>query len=126
MRVWRLDRPAVLDRLKAWASSLAGHGAIAVVLFGSLARGDQTAASDADVLVILEESSLPFRDRISAFSPSRLGLSVDVFPYTLEEARSAWRQGSGVVPIALREGLFLAGERNRLLAMLGAPRPADT
>jgi predicted nucleotidyltransferase len=65
VRVWRLDRTAVLKRLEGWAAVLVKEkGARAVILFGSLARGDQTAASDADVLVVLPEAALPFRDRI--------------------------------------------------------------
>lgn len=121
VRVWRLDRASILKRLKGWAAVLLKErGALAVILFGSLARGDQTAASDADVVVILAESSLPFRERIPSLLPSGLGIGVDLFPYTLEEAGEAWRDGSGVLPVALREGLFLAGDRQSLMLAVQA------
>ncbi|MDI6871377.1 MAG: nucleotidyltransferase domain-containing protein [Bacillota bacterium] len=108
-----------MRRLEGWAAALVkDKGALAVILFGSLARGDQTAASDADVVVILAESSLPFRERIPPLLPSGLGVGVDLFPYTLEEARAAWRDGSGVLPVALKEGLFLAGDRESFLLAL--------
>ena len=87
VRVWRTDREAVLARLRQWATELGRDPQVlAVVLFGSLARGDHTAASDADVLILLRESQEDFRDRIPRFLPVGLGVGADVFPYTLEEA----------------------------------------
>nr|WP_243149920.1 nucleotidyltransferase domain-containing protein [Thermaerobacter sp. PB12/4term] len=52
VRVWRLDLDAVLTQLRSWATDLlqCNPAVQAVVLFGSLARGDATAHSDADVL----------------------------------------------------------------------------
>ncbi len=121
-RVWKRDRPATLKRLESWAQELARkEGALAVILFGSLARGDQTAASDADVMAVLPASNLPFRERIPGLLPSGIGIGVDLFPYTLEEARQAWQDGAGVVRVAVQEGLFLAGDRPSLLAALGSP-----
>jgi hypothetical protein len=78
-----------------------------VVLFGSYARGDSTAASDADLLIVLRDSPLRFDERIPLYHPTGLGVSVEVFPYTLAEARQSLREGWGVVPVALKEGLTL-------------------
>lgn len=75
-----------------------------VVLFGSFARGDATAASDADVLIVLRESGLRFHERIGEFQPTGLGVCVDVFPYTLEEARRSLAEGWGMAPPAAAEG----------------------
>lgn len=80
---------------------------LAVVLFGSFARGDYTAASDADILIILQESPLRFDERIPLYRPRRIGVSVDVFPYTLAEARQSFREGWGVTPVAVKEGEVL-------------------
>ena len=119
VRVWKIDRKAVLGRLTRWAQTLGqNESVLAVVLFGSLARGDQTAASDADVLIILEDSSLRFDERIPAMMPLGIGISVDVFPYTLAEATQALKEGWGVVRVALQEGLFLF-KREERLAELG-------
>lgn len=108
VRVWRIDRKQVLDRLRRWAEGL-GHddNVLAIVLFGSLARGDHTGASDADLLIILRDSPLRFDERIPSLMPSGIGLGTDVFPYTLEEAKRARKEGWGVVNIALKEGLLL-------------------
>lgn len=108
VRVWKIDHKAILARLTQWASELGrDENVLAVVLFGSLARGDHTAASDADLMIILQHSSLRFDERIPSFMPSNIGVGVDVFPYTLEEARRAIEEGWGVVRVALEEGLVL-------------------
>lgn len=117
VRVFRLERGKVLGALKRWAAALPSE-VLAVILFGSLARGDHNAFSDADVLLVLSGSSLPFTDRIPGFLPSRVGIPVDVFPYTLAEVREALRTGVGVVAIALEEGQFLRGDRSDLLALI--------
>ncbi len=77
-----------------------------VVLFGSLARGDAAPGSDADLLVVLSHSDLPFLERIPRYLPDDAGIGVDVFPYTRAEleaqlaASPGWRA-------ALAEGIVL-------------------
>jgi predicted nucleotidyltransferase len=115
VRVFRLNREQVRARLDDWARSLgADDSVLHVVLFGSFARGDATAASDADVLIVLKDSALRFRDRILQYQPSGLGVGVDVFPYTLDEARRSLEEGWGVAGVALAEG-------ESLYAAPGAP-----
>ncbi len=117
-KVWRIDREEVLHRLKAWAQELAQNSdVLAVVVFGSLARGDCTPASDADVLILLSHAEARFQDRIFRFLPLGLGIGVDPFPYTVEEAQQALAERWGVVEVALREGLVLC-ERQGVLAKL--------
>ncbi len=107
-RVWRIDREDILKRLRSWAENLGNEPTVlAVVLFGSFARGEATPMSDADVLIILSHSPLPFEERIVRYKPLGLGVSVEVFPYTLEEARRGLREGWGMVPPALQEGIYL-------------------
>jgi len=120
VRVWRIDREAILARLLSWAHRLGeDENVLAVVLFGSLARGDQTPASDADVLIILQDSASPFEDRIPHFIPTGVGLGVDVFPYTLAETERSLREGWGIAKVALAEGVVLF-ERGKVLRRLRA------
>lgn len=107
-RIFRVDRDKILKNLTSWAQNLAGKPEVlSVVLFGSFARGDCTAASDADLLILLHDSMLRFDERIPVYRPSGMGVSVDVFPYTLSEARQSLKEGWGVVGVALKEGLTL-------------------
>jgi hypothetical protein len=121
-QVFRLDEKARLEELKMAARALGQDPEVlAVVLFGSLARGEATAMSDADLLVLLEETNLPFPERLVRYRPQGVR-RVEVFPYTLEEAR----RGLGVSSVALRDGLLLwarEGAWERLEA-LGLARSA--
>jgi predicted nucleotidyltransferase len=108
VRVWKVDRDEVLSRLRTWAAGLVARPEVlAAVLFGSFARGDATPASDADVLLLLCDSTEAFRDRLVSYKPVGLGVSVEVFPHTVAEARTALTEGWGVVGVALREGVVL-------------------
>lgn len=124
LKVWRLDREAVLARLADWAGRLGEDpNVLAVVLFGSLARGDATAASDADALILQHDSPAGFGERLVQFKPMDLGVSVEAFPYTLEEAQRALNERWGVVGIALEVGKTLLGSKNEMKELLRtAPR----
>ena len=78
-----------------------------VILFGSLVAGIPTPRSDADILVVVEES--PFsepRDRVPqvlhAFSP--LPCPMDLFVLTHEELIRYRREGSPLLRTALATG----------------------
>lgn len=75
----------------------------AVVLFGSLAKGEFSVGSDVDLLLILRESSLTFPDRIPAYLPDHAPVDVEVFPYTVEEIR----RGQPLAQEALSYGRIL-------------------
>lgn len=62
-----------------------------IILFGSLAKGDYGTNSDADIMLILNQS--PYKryfDRIPRYIPVFLDffLPVDVFPYTKDEIKN--------------------------------------
>ena len=61
---------------------------VRVVLIGSLARGDWSARSDADLVVISDEAPARPHDRGAAYAPAaRLPVPVDVFVFTPDETR---------------------------------------
>lgn len=120
VKFYRLDRPRVEQAITRYAASLSEDPSVlAVVLFGSHARGDATAFSDADMVVILSDSNEPFHHRIPRFLRPGTGIGMDVFPYTLPEALDGVREGWGVMRVALREGRWLvdkAGVGGQLIA----------
>jgi predicted nucleotidyltransferase len=88
----RLDRDLIVQRLRDYAQcELTPRPEVReVVLIGSLARGDWSARSDADVVVIVDVARErgPFRG--SEYAPAKsVGVAVDVLVYTPEEA-AAW------------------------------------
>ena len=86
----RPDRDLVLRRLQAWArGQLARRPEVRrVVLIGSLARGDWSARSDADVVIVVAGAPAgpgPFRG--PAYLPgASVGAPVDILVYTEAEA----------------------------------------
>lgn len=91
------------------AKLLATHpGVLEISLFGSLVSGRYGPGSDADLLVILRTDPRRFVDRVPEFLEwfSGLGLSIDAFPYTVEEIERL--KDSGFVRTALAERVILA------------------
>lgn len=95
VKVFWLDRERLLQALEEKAAELLATfpEVLAVVLFGSLARGEATAFSDADLLVLLRDTPLPFPERLVRYRPEGVR-RVEVFPYTLSEAVEGLKGGS--------------------------------
>jgi predicted nucleotidyltransferase len=88
----RLDRDLVVERLRAWAADeLAARPDVReAILIGSLARGDWSARSDADVVIVADRATAPGPFRGPAYLPRRsVGVPVDILVYTPEEV-PAW------------------------------------
>jgi len=106
VRVFRLDRDAVLERLRARAERLLAEepDVVEVRLFGSLARGDAHPGSDADLFVVVRDGAAPFRERIPAIARhfGGVGVGCDVIVYTEGErtrltgrfARAVFEEGT--------------------------------
>ena len=109
-RVRFLRREEVLPRLCARARELvASHSEVLEVsLFGSLARGNHGASSDADIYILLRSDERRFIDRITEFLDhfSDVGVPVEVFPYTVEEKERM--KGRPFLTTVDREKLLLA------------------
>jgi len=87
VRVRYLDRDAVLASLRELATRLgADRPEIQEIrLFGSLARGQRNPFADADLLIVLDASDLPVRERIPLYKPTRTPVPMDVTVCTRDE-----------------------------------------
>lgn len=77
-----------------------------MILFGSVASDRALPSSDADILVVVRDTDLPFIDRAGRYRDcfSRIGVGVDLFVYTEQEL------AAGTIPLAataLRTGIEL-------------------
>lgn len=95
----RLDLEAVMAALERYANEEVGvrPEVQEVILIGSLARGDWSVRSDADVVVLVDSADGPGPFRGPDYAPRRsIGVPVDVLVYTPQE-RESWgprfRQG---------------------------------
>lgn len=112
VRVFRLDRTALVARLRERARDLLGRrpDVVEVRLFGSLARGEAHPGSDADLFVIVQDGAGPFLDRLPGLSKNFTGVGIgcDVIAFTESEARASKARGDAFARAVFDEGLVLA------------------
>ena len=108
MKVFWLDRDLLKSRIARAARNLSReHEAVVrIVLFGSVASGRALPSSDADILVIVRDTAIPFIDRANRFRSyfADIGIGADLFVYTEQEV------AAGTIPVAsaaLRTGIDL-------------------
>lgn len=96
VKVFKIDNEKVIARLKSWAKIQSqDKNIVGIILFGSIAKREATPASDADIVLLLKSSKERFDARIPHYLPEKIGLSVDVFPYTIEEFSSSLKENWG-------------------------------
>ena len=76
-----------------------------VLLFGSCARGDFSARSDLDLLIVLRSSDRPPAERVGEFLTECTAYPTDVFPLTEEELATRLREGDPFWTQAMREAV---------------------
>ena len=110
VRFFKLDYEKALRELREYAQRALSKGARAVILIGSLARGDYTAFSDADVVIIVDEAPNRPQDRVLDFLDPTLTLDVEPRVYTAEELLHMAREGRRLVEEVVEHGKLLAGD----------------
>ncbi len=104
------NREQIIAGLRSIAKEIQEKkGAKEIILFGSIARGDYGLYSDADVLIILEDSDKErFFDRIPELIDffMILPIPVDIFPYTIKEIERM-KHNNLFIKRALTEGIKL-------------------
>jgi predicted nucleotidyltransferase len=110
VKVRFLNRNEIFLRLSVLAQQLLRSRAdvIEVSLFGSLVRGNYAPGSDADIYIVLKEDRRKMIDRIPEFLDhfSKVGLPVEVFPYTLNEIERM--SEGGFIKTVQREKVILS------------------
>ncbi len=116
IKLFRIDYDKVIERLKEFAKRKINenNNILAIVLIGSLARGDYTAFSDADLVVIVKEDHRRFLDRITEFIDPTLGIDIDPMVYTLSEIKEMSKRNSRLVKEIKEYGILLAGDKRIL------------
>lgn len=113
VKVFSLDRAAIRRALEDLIEQRyrPDPNVVAVVLFGSFARGDAAPGSDADLLVVLREDRRPPRDRIPDYLPQGFPVGVDVIPWTEAELEERLGAGDRFARTILAEGEALLDRR---------------
>jgi predicted nucleotidyltransferase len=111
VKIKSLNRDKILRKLKHIAEGIIEKDpkVIELSLFGSLAQGNYTGGSDADILIILKEDSRRFIDRIPKYLAHFLyaDIPVDVFPYTEEEIKQLGKEKNSFIKRIMDEKIIL-------------------
>lgn len=114
LRFFKLDRDEVLRRLHKYAEEKVNQGALAVYLVGSLARGDYTAFSDADLVIVVRDDPRRPIDRLTEYIDPTLPLDLEPRVYTLRELEEMATKKNRLVKELVKYGVLLAGDKSIL------------
>ncbi len=119
----RIVEAAVRD----WAAGVseAHPDVLAIGYFGSYARGDWGVGSDVDLIMLVEQSGLPFEVRAVAFDTTRLPVPAELVVYTVDE----WDRlqlTPGFARTVGREAVWLVDAQRRRTLRLGFPPRSAT
>ena len=117
VRFFKLDYEKVLEELREYARKAVDRGARTVILIGSLARGDYTAFSDADVVIVSDNVPERHLDRITDFIDPTLSVDVEPRVYTSKELLKMAEEGRKLVREILEYGKLLAGDESIIEAV---------
>lgn len=104
MKIFWLNYIEIFDKLQIVIQKFVHYPEVLEVwLFGSIAELRAVPGSDLDLLLIIDKSELRLIDRIERYQDlfTDIGIGVDIFPYTLDEAENS------LVQNAKRTGLCL-------------------
>jgi predicted nucleotidyltransferase len=117
----RAERERLIERARGYARTLSSRLQVrAVVLAGSVARGDFNVWSDIDVLVVADDLPARLPDRLallSADAPS----GIQAIGLTPAELQRAAERNNRLVLDAVAHGILLAGD-GQLDALTAPPR----
>lgn len=84
----RLDRYRFREELTGFLERVVELEPVAIILFGSLAKGDHLEDSDADVAVILNEKKVLILQKMGELKEFDDSGVIDVFPYGYEQFKN--------------------------------------
>ena len=117
VKLLKLNYSEVMRKLREYAERAVAKGARTVILIGSLARGDYTAYSDADIIIVSDSVPERLIDRIPEFMDPALPVDVVPIVYTTDEVVKMAEEGRKVIGEIISYGKLLAGDE-RLVEML--------
>ena len=111
VRFLKIDYDWIINYLKNYAKDALRKGAKLIILYGSLARGDYTATSDADILIISDKfKDVRMIDRILDFIDPRSPIDIEPAVLTTEEFKALIKKKDRFALEVLRDGIVLAGD----------------
>jgi predicted nucleotidyltransferase len=101
------SRLRIAEEFATWARDQLGPRLVRVVLFGSVARGDDREGSDIDVLLEVKGNPVPVR-RLLGGRIMEIAASEGVFVSAFVQSAGAGSQPFGIYKVIEKEGRVLA------------------
>ena len=109
--VFRLDRNGVVARLRERAEVLMRREPAVreVRLFGSLARGEASPGSDADLFIVIRDGAPPFLERIADLARyfTGVGIGCDIIAFTESERAALVARADAFARTVFEDGIVL-------------------
>ncbi|HDD56728.1 MAG TPA: nucleotidyltransferase domain-containing protein [Nitrososphaeria archaeon] len=111
VRFLNIDYDWIINYLKNYAKDALRKGAKLIILYGSLARGDYTATSDADILIISDKfKDIRIIDRMLDFLDPSSPIDIEPRVLTTEEFKTLIKKRDRFASEVLRDGIVLIGD----------------
>lgn len=109
VKFFKLDYEKVMKELKEYSKKIIAKGAKTIILIGSLAKGNYTAFSDADILIISDKVPKNPIERIKDFIDPTLSIDIQPRIYTTEEFLKMAKNKRRIIKEVLENGKLLMG-----------------
>ena len=111
IKSFKLNYQETIKKLKEYAEKALQKQAKTVILIGSLARGDYTAYSDADIIIISDNVPKRPIDRITEYIDPTLPIDIQPIVYTTQEILKMAKQKRKIIKEIITHGKILAGNK---------------
>jgi len=112
IKLFKLEYELIMKKLREYAKRIEKKGAKAVILIGSLARGDYTAFSDADIVIIADNVPQNLSERLRDFIDPEFPIDLEPRVYTTEEILKMARNKRKIIDEIINHGILIAGNEN--------------
>ncbi|MCS7385826.1 MAG: nucleotidyltransferase domain-containing protein [archaeon GB-1867-005] len=112
IKSFKLNYQKTIKKLKEYAEKhIKEKKAKTIILIRSLARGDYTAYSDADIIIISDNVPKRPIDRITEYIDPTLPIDIQLIVYTTQEITKMAKQKRKIIKEIITHGKILAGNK---------------
>jgi predicted nucleotidyltransferase len=103
------DAQSVEKAIRRWAGEIIDkfNNIVRLGYFGSYARGDWGVGSDLDLVIVVDESPVPFMERGVKFDTTGLPVPADLLVYTVQEWHALPRTSPRFADSLAREAVWV-------------------